>query len=143
MTNSPYAAWRFAHPDLDTGTRARGLSISSGGGIEMADGPAAIRQAILVLLTTRPGERVMRPSYGCDIYRLIFSPNDNTTAGLVIHFVRRALERWESRIEILKLDAAADPDDGDRLNIFLEYRLRAFQSTEQLIVVMNLAGSRG
>ena len=143
MTRSPYVAWRFTHPDLDTGTRPRGLSISTGGGIETVDGPASVRQAILVLLTTRPGERVMRPSYGCDIYRLIFSPNDNTTAGLVIHFVRRALERFEPRIEILKLDADADPDDGDRLNIFLEYRLRAFQSTEQLVVVMNLAGGRG
>jgi len=143
MTDSSYPAWRFTHPDLDTGTRPRGLSISAGGGIEMEHGPASIRQAILILLTTRPGERVMRPSYGCDIYQLVFSPNDDTTSGLVIHFVRRALERWEPRIEILKLDAAADPDDGDRLNIFLEYRLRAFQSTEQLVVVMNLTGSRG
>ena len=42
----------------------------------------SIRQAILLLFSTRPGERVMRPDYGCDIHRLVFSPNDDTTAGL-------------------------------------------------------------
>ena len=43
----------------------------------------------------------MRPDYGCELHRLVFSPNDDTTAGLAIHYVRRALERWEPRVEVL------------------------------------------
>jgi hypothetical protein len=57
---------------------------------EMVAEQAAVRQSILLLLTTVPGERVMRPDYGCDLQKLVFSPNDATTHGLAIHYVRRA-----------------------------------------------------
>ena len=53
----------------------------------MIAGDAAIRQSIILLLTTTPGERVMRPDYGCPLHRLMFQPNDATTAGLAIHYV--------------------------------------------------------
>ena len=61
----------------------------------MTSGPDAVRQSILLLLSTRPGERVMRPDNGCDLYRLAFAPSDDMTAGLAIHYVRQAVERWE------------------------------------------------
>jgi Bacteriophage baseplate protein W len=67
----------------------------------------------------------MRPEYGCDLHRLVFSPNDDTTAGLAIHFVRQAVERWEPRVEILRVDANRDPDEATRLAIVLDYRVRA------------------
>ena len=57
----------------------------------------------------------MRPDYGCDIHRLIFSPNDDTTAGLAIYYVQRALDRWEPRVEVLQPDARRDPEDPGRL----------------------------
>jgi hypothetical protein len=79
----------------------------------------------MLLISTRPGERVMRPEYGCDLARLVFSPNDDTTAGLAIHFVRRAVERWESRVEVLRVDATRDPEESTRLVIALDYRVRA------------------
>jgi uncharacterized protein len=135
-----FRAWRFGHPDF--AALAQGLSISTGGGIEMVEEPDSIRQAILILLTTLPGERVMRPAYGCDLYRLIFSPNDTTTAGLAIHFVRRALERFERRVEVLRLDANRNRDDPNRLDITLEYRIRAVQRIDQIALSMNLAGER-
>jgi len=108
----------------------------------MVEQPESIRQAILILLTTLPGERVMRPTYGCDLFKLVFSPNDETTAGLAIHFVRRALERWEPRVEILQLDATRNDDQPDRLEISLEYRIRAIQRTEQIGFSINLAEGR-
>src|SRR5215468_12298027 len=87
-----------------------GLNLSPTGGIEMVEDRDSVRQAILLLLSTRPGERVMRPNYGCDLHRLVFSPNDNTTAGLAIHYVRQAIERWEPRVEVVRLDAERDPE---------------------------------
>ncbi len=89
------------------------------------DGGDAVRQSIMLLLTTMPGERVMRPDYGCPIHRLVFSPNDATTAGLAIHYVRQAIARWEPRVEIVRLDAGADRQDPGRLVVTLEYRIRA------------------
>lgn len=74
----------------------------------------------------------MRPDYGCNLHRLVFSPNDDTTAGLAIHYVRRALERWERRIDILELDATANEHDPARLDIRLEYRVRSTRSRATL-----------
>jgi phage baseplate assembly protein W len=101
---------------------------------------ASIRQAILLLLTTMPGERVMRPEYGCELFTLVFSPNDETTAGLAIHYVRRALARWEPRIEIVRLDASRDPAEPGLLNVDLEYRVRATQRHGVVVISVDLTG---
>lgn len=102
-----------------------GLTLTASGALSMVDGDAAVRQAIMLLLSTTPGERLMRPQYGCHLNRLLFAPNDHTTAGLAVHYVRQAIRRWEPRVEIVELDAAADPDVATRLNIRLRYRVRA------------------
>jgi phage baseplate assembly protein W len=135
-----YRAWRFLYPILDVPEDMAGLSLAPGAGIEMVEGSASIRQSILLLLSTIPGERVMRPEYGCDIHRLIFSPNDDTTAGMAIHYVRRAIERWEPRIEITRLDAERNPESPERLDIILEYRILATQQVQALPFSINLAG---
>jgi len=107
----------------------------------MAEERDSVRQAILLLLSTRPGERVMRPAYGCDLWRLVFSLNDETTAGLAIHYVRQTLQRWEPRIDILHLDAMRGEDDPGRLDIFLEYRLRTQQIQESFRYSLSLTGA--
>jgi len=144
MTATRYRAWRFSLPDLDQGGRAPGLAITNRGGIAMVDGAASVRQAILLLLSTRPGERVMRPTYGCNLHRLVFSPNDDTTAGLAIHYVRQALDRWEPRIDVLHLDATASQDASypGLLQVYLEYRLRSTLQTETLTFDFDVAGDR-
>lgn len=129
-------AWRFSHPDFDQ--ESAGMHISPTGGVDMVDQHASIRQAILLLLSTRPGERVMRPHYGCNLHRLIFWPNDSTTAGLAIHYVRRAIERWEPRVEILELDAGRSPSDPSRLDIDLHYRVRATQKSDRVQLSLSL-----
>jgi phage baseplate assembly protein W len=133
-----YRAWRFAHPDFDIEEAFPGIGISSTGGIEMVAEHAAVRQSILLLLSTTPGERVMRPNYGCDLQRLVFSPNDATTHGLAIYYVRQALQRWEPRIDILRLDAAANPGDPGRMDIMLEYRMRKTAGRENLMISVSL-----
>jgi len=135
-----YRAFHFVHPDFALSGEVPGLRFTPAGGIEMVEREASVRQAIFLLLTTRPGERVMRPDYGCEIHLLIFSPNDDTTAGLAIYYVRRANDRWEPRIEITHLDAQRDPDDASRLNVILEYRVRATQQLQAMTLPINLLG---
>jgi hypothetical protein len=134
------AAWRFVHPDFDPSRGRPGLALTPRGRVETVEADASVRQAVLLLLSTTPGERVMRPDYGCDLRRLVFSPNDATTAGLAAHYVRQALRRFEPRIEVLRLDAAPDPGEPGRLEIRLEYRVKASQRTERLGVALDLAG---
>lgn len=140
MRRPVYRAWRFVHPDLDAGQAFAGLGYSSKGGIAMVQDNQAVRQAVLLLLSTVPGERVMRPDYGCHIHRLVFAPNDDTTAGLAIHYVKRALQRWEPRIEILELDASRDSERPELLQITLTYRVRATLWRETLAFSINLIG---
>jgi hypothetical protein len=137
-----FRAWRFLHPVLDVPQEFAGLQISPTGGIEMVEDDASIRQAILLLLSTRPGERVMRPDYGCDLERLVFWPNDDTTAGLAIHYVRTALDRWEPRIQILRLQTARTDADPGRLEIGLTYQIRANRRADSLQFSVGLAGER-
>jgi len=108
----------------------------------MVDGHDSVRQAILLLLSTIPGERVMRPEYGCQLHRLVFSPNDETTAGLAIHYVRQALDLWEPRIDVLRLDAERNAEDPEQLTISLEYRVRATQQIDTTTFSFNLSGGR-
>jgi uncharacterized protein len=135
-----YRAWRFEYARPDGAGEFSGLQLSPSGGIAMIEGDASVRQAIHLLLSTIPGERVMRPDYGCDIHRLVFSPNDDTTAGLAIHYVRRALERWEPRIDVLRLDAGRNPESPEQLDLVLEYRVRATQQVQSVTLSTNLAG---
>lgn len=134
-----YRAMRFLHPDFEEGRPFSGLQIAGTGGVDMVAGDAAVRQSVLMLLTTTPGERVMRPEYGCDLQQLVFSPNDATTHGLAIHYVRRALTRWEPRVEILFLDAEANPEDPGRMDIHLTYRLRRTGHREHLVLPVYMA----
>ena len=131
-------SWRFLVPRLDAPGEPVGFVIDPGGAIDTVADDEAIRQSLLMLISTRPGERVMRPEYGCDLHRLVFSPNDDTTAGLAIHFVRQAVERWEPRVEILRVDANRDPYEATRLAIVLDYRVRATLQADSIAVEVDL-----
>jgi len=148
-----YNAWRFRYPYVkasadepdeifEVSDPSTGLGTSPTGGIGMVDEQASVRQSILLLLSTIPGERVMRPDYGCELHRLVFSPNDNTTSGLAIHYVRQALDRWEPRAQVTHLDAGPNPEYPERLEILLEYRLRRTQTTDELAFSINLVGDQ-
>jgi phage baseplate assembly protein W len=136
----PYRAFRFTHPDFARGREPAGYDVGPDGAVDMVEGDESVRQAILILLTTRPGERVMRPDYGCELDRLAFWPNDDSTAGLAIHFVQQALQRWEPRVDVVALDAQRDPENAERLVVLLEYRVRATQRVDELTVSMSTVG---
>jgi len=144
--NNAYMALEFVHPDFgrrpgDAPAREEwGLQLSANRAVSLVHDEAAVRQAVLLLLTTRPGERLMRPEYGCMLHTLLFSPNDDTTAGLAMHYVRQALERWEPRIRILRLDAGRNPAFGEVLDISLEYQVLATNRIEQMSLPVALAG---
>ncbi|MDG4797226.1 GPW/gp25 family protein [Micromonospora sp. WMMD1082] len=130
-------AIRFVGAGFDP-SRGSGLGLTAAGGLAMTDGDETVRQALFLLLSTTPGERLMRPGYGSRLHRLVFAPNDDTTAGLAIHYVRAAIARWEPRIDVLDVDAGPDPDDPWRLVIRLDYRIRASLTPGQLVFSVDL-----
>ncbi len=138
MKRKHYTAWRFNHPNLDPGQG--GLTLNPRKGIDTVSEDDSVRQAVLLLISTRPGERVMRPNYGCDIFQLVFSPNDDTTAAIAIHYVRQALLQWEPRIDIVNIDSRRDPSFPTHLIIVLEYQVRATKTSEQIEFALDLSG---
>jgi phage baseplate assembly protein W len=119
---------------------AAGLTLTPSQRLATVSGGEAVRQSIMLLLTTSPGERVMRPDYGCPLHRLLFAPNDATTAGLAIHYVRQAILRFEPRAELVRVDAGGDPLDAGRLVVSLAYRVRATGERHQLDFDVQLDG---
>lgn len=130
----PQRAWRFTHPDMVKAEEASGFV---GSHITLIEGDEMVKQALFMLLSTRPGERIMRPDYGCPLHLLLFSPNDETTAGLAIHYVRQAIERYEPRIDIVKLDASYDIETPHELHISLDYDVIASQHTDSLEIILD------
>jgi len=103
------------------------------GGIGLVGGEAEIEQAILIILRTAPGQRVMRPEFGCELHDLVFMPNNSATAGRVKRAVRQALGRWEPRINVLDVDVNPDPEDTARLLVEIHYRIKATHDRRSLV----------
>lgn len=140
MNPPPNRAWRFNRSG--SGGPHPGITTAYTGRIALTDENEAVRQSILLLLSTVPGERVMRSRYGCDLFRLLFAPNDDTTSGLAIHYVRQAIRQWEKRVELVRVDAERSPADPSRLDIHVEYRIRRTGQRDLLIYTVSLNGER-
>lgn len=92
--------------------------------IGLIDGDAAIRQAIRVIIYTVPGERVMHPTFGCEIHSLLFAPANEQTAATAERFVREALNRWEPRIILRDVNVTPQPGDLGALMIAIQYEIK-------------------
>jgi phage baseplate assembly protein W len=103
------------------------------GRVALSRGDRDVEEAILIILLTAKGERVMRPEFGCRIHDLVFAPNDATTAGLAVYYVEEALAMWEPRIRVLNVRAEPDPDASERLLIEIEYEVKATYDRRALV----------
>jgi uncharacterized protein len=104
------------------------------GQVELApDGEEGIRQSIWMILGTSPGERVMRPDFGCGIHEMVFGVNDAATASAAAGAVREALAVWEPRIDVLDVYAVPDPSRPNLLVIEINYQVRSTNSRFNLV----------
>jgi phage baseplate assembly protein W len=81
-----------------------------GGGIDYAQGPEKVKQSILLILETDPGERIMRPTFGCGLRRYLMRPNTVATRALIQRDVQRALAAWEPRIQLTSVTVSPGED---------------------------------
>jgi uncharacterized protein len=101
-------------------------------GVAISYGEESIRESIWIILATAPGERVMRPDFGCGIHRWVFELNDAATLGQVAKDVREALTRWEPRIDVLDVDTE-EKGRGEVLLINIHYRVRSTNNFFNLV----------
>jgi uncharacterized protein len=100
--------------------------------IALSAGEENIQQAIWIILATAPGERVMRPDFGCGVHHLVFEVNNSNTIASIVQEVRRALILWEPRIEVLNVDAELK-HLGELLLINIHYRVRSTNNYFNLV----------
>ena len=95
------------------------------GRLSFTDHEEKIRQSIWIILSTAPGERQMRPKFGCGIHDLVFQPNTAALRGLVKTKVRETLTRYEPRIDVTEVRVEAPPEARNYLLIRIDYRIRS------------------
>lgn len=116
------------------------LQISQQGGLALAHGYNDIEQAIRIILGTSPGERVMRPEFGCRIHELVFAPNNAATRQLVAYYVEQALDRWEPRITIREINTVTDPARDGALLVEIKYEIKDTYDERSIVYPFFLQG---
>jgi len=101
--------------------------------IMLVQDDADIRQAIYIIINTYPGERVMRPEFGCKIHELIFAPANDQTAAIAERYIREALTRWEPRIEIENISVNPGATEYGELLIHIQYTVRDRHNAQSLV----------
>ena len=102
-------------------------------------GEQAIRESLLNVLLTAPGDRIMRPSFGAGILRFLHLPNNETTRSLLRDIVSRAVKIWEPRVDLQSVEVLADPDVPTGITICLRYRVRGTSVADLLRLGLELS----
>lgn len=107
-------------------------ALTADGDIAMASADEDVRQAVLLIVETALGERLMRPRFGTPIRTLVFEPIGATTAALLRHHVEEALIRWEPRIDRIDVASTAAARAG-RIDLTVTYRVRETNTFYNLV----------
>jgi phage baseplate assembly protein W len=109
------------------------LGVDHTGSLAMAGGPGDLDRSIRVVLATAPGERVMRPRFGCRIWDLLFEPINGNTLGLMAQAVREAVTEWEPRVAVREVDVVPNLADAGLVNIHIVYDVRSTNDRRNLV----------
>ena len=109
------------------------LRVDANGSIALESGFDDVDKAIRVILSTAPGERPMRPAFGCAIWDLLFEPINANTLALMEDAVREAMSRWEPRIDIVTVTVAPDASGVGAVTIDIAYRIRSTNDRRNLV----------
>ena len=109
------------------------LRVDQSGSIALGSGPDDINASIRMAIMTAPGERVMRPQFGCRVWDLLFEPINANTLGLMTEAIRDTVSQWEPRVDLE--DVIVEPDESSpaRVLIDLRYRVKATNDRRNLV----------
>jgi phage baseplate assembly protein W len=109
------------------------LHVDARGGLALARAEEDIEQAIELILATAPGEREMRPEFGCAVHDLVFDTVDAAMIGKLETAIRGALDRWEPRVDVEDVQFDLGGVGEGRLLITIAYRIRATNHARNLV----------
>ena len=109
------------------------LRVDQTGGIALVSREQEIEEAIRLILGTSPGERPMRPEFGCKIHEYLFASADGETASAIGAAVRAALRRWEPRIDVEDVAVTIDRVNPALLYIDVRFVIKATNDRRNLV----------
>lgn len=112
--------------------------IDADGRLRWSSDDTSIREVMLNILLTRPGERLQRPDFGAGLLNFVHQPNNETTRHLMAGVVRKALEHWEPRVQVDGVEVSPSPTSLADVHIHIHYRLRFSQRPAELGFTFNL-----
>lgn len=115
--------------------------VGADGRFVWSSGEDNVRESIAVILRTEPGERVGLPDFGAGLARFLFEPNTVATHTRMQDAIRRALDRWERRIQVEAIDIAAHPGDPETAVATITYRLVATAALERISLSIPLSST--
>jgi hypothetical protein len=104
------------------------VGVDGDGRIALSEHEQDVREAIRLVLSTSPGERVMRPEFGAGVHDFVFETLSATAVGSMQSAIRRALLRWEPRAELLAVEVRGEPGEVGTVLVAIDYRVRATNS---------------
>lgn len=113
------------------------------GGVAMVEDQEDIRQSLQILFSTAPGERVMRPDYGCDLNSIMF---ENLGEDLLADIERKITEsilRYETRVVLNSLQVTQSPGTPSQLIVSVSYRVRGSDMTGKLDALLDIGDGQG
>ena len=101
---------------------------------------ASVRQSIQIILRTRPGEQLMRPSFGAGLENFLHEPNTLTTRRRIHDAIVGSLELWERRIVVDRVEVMEVPDQPTQIRVEIAYHLTRTGAPQQVGVTLTLEG---
>jgi hypothetical protein len=109
------------------------MGVDHTGSIALTNGPDELDRSIRIVLLTAPGERVMRPKFGCRIWDLLFEPITPNLLGLIAEAVREAIGQWEPRVDVESVTPIVDTNDDALVRIHIVYKVRTTNDRRNLV----------
>ena len=103
------------------------------GGIALVSHEREIEQAIQIIVMTYPGERPMRPQFGCKMRDFVFRSADQSTAAELALEVRNSVLQWEPRVDVHDVRVHPDPIERNRLDVEIVYAIKRTNDPRSLV----------
>ena len=109
------------------------MRVDQSGSIATSSGASDLDSSIRMILTTAPGERLMRPAFGCKIWELLFEPINANTLGLMSEAVKEAIGRWEPRVTLEDVRLDPSGQHAGEVLIEIDYIIRTTNDRRNLV----------
>jgi phage baseplate assembly protein W len=101
--------------------------------VDMVSDEKDIRESLWILFSTSLGERVMLPSYGTQIWQMVFRAINTTLTTQLADLVRQAILYWEPRIDVVNISVTPDASQDGRVLIMVDYIVRRTNTRSNLV----------